>query len=140
MRAITYARVATAGQGQDESLLGMQERACRDHARSHGWVVVESVHDVASGLSLDRPGMDRLRRLLHDGEAEIVMAYDADRLTRDPMRLAELIDEVEGMGARLDLVTQPSNDPDFGRLLLAARAPIAGTDGQMSKQRPGGES
>src|SRR6266536_3394820 len=110
MRAITYARVATDAQDLGGNPLNTQERACLDFARAQEWVVVESVRDVASGLSLSRPGMDRIRRALGDGGADILLAYAMDRLARDPRKLAELVGELEETGARLQFVTERSED------------------------------
>ena len=61
MRAITYARVSTDAQERDGTSLDTQERACLKYARERGWDVIESVRDTASGFSLDRSGLERVR-------------------------------------------------------------------------------
>src|SRR5215204_708881 len=77
-RAIVYCRVSTDAQERDGTSLDTQERACLDFARSQGWVVIESVRDAASGFSLDRDGIERLRVLLRAGAADVVIAYAVD--------------------------------------------------------------
>ncbi|MGE4055307.1 MAG: recombinase family protein [Vicinamibacterales bacterium] len=64
MRAIVYCRVSTDAQERDGTSLDTQERACLDFARKQGWRVVEAIRDAASGFSLDRPGIERVRELL----------------------------------------------------------------------------
>ena len=83
MRAITYARVSTDAQERDGTSLDTQERACLDFTRAQGWLVVESVRDAASGFSLDRDGIERVRELLRAGAADVVVAYAVDRLSRN---------------------------------------------------------
>src|SRR3954471_6732148 len=102
MRAIVYSRVSTDAQERDGTSLDTQERACLDFARQQGWRVVEPIRDTASGYTLDRPGMARIRRLIHDGTADVVLSYAIDRLARNQQKLAVLVDEVEEVGAKLE--------------------------------------
>ncbi len=88
MRAITYARVSTDAQERDGTSLDTQERACREFARTHGWHVVEAVRDAASGFSLDRPGIERVRQRLRAGVVDVVIAYAVDRLSRNQNQIA----------------------------------------------------
>jgi site-specific DNA recombinase len=138
MRAITYARVATIDQQQGAGALDRQERACLDFAQARGWVVVESVQDVASGLSLDRPGSGRVRQLLRDGAADVLMTGARDRLARDPRKLATLVDEIEELGARLELVTERFEDMAVRTLALPVRAFSGEAKDEKSQPRPAG--
>src|SRR5919205_4274068 len=122
MRAITYARVSTDAQERDGTSLDTQERACLEFARERGWHVVESIRDTASGYTLDRPGMERVRRLIRDGAVDVVVAYAVDRLARNQIKLAVLVDEAEEAGVRLEFVTEAMEDSPIGRLMLSVRA------------------
>src|SRR5918992_2983866 len=102
MRAIVYSRVSTDAQERDGTSLDTQERACLDFARQQGWRVVEAIRDAASGFSLDRPGIERVRQLLRGGGADVLLAYAIDRLARNQQKLAVLVDEVEEVGANLE--------------------------------------
>lgn len=73
-RAAIYCRVSTDAQERDGTSLDTQERACVEQARSKGWAVVETVRDSASGYVLERPGIERLRRLLRGGAVDVVIA------------------------------------------------------------------
>jgi site-specific DNA recombinase len=100
--------------------------------------VVESVRDVASGLSLSRPGIDRVRRILRDGAADILLAYAVDRIARDSRKLAELVNEVEEIGARLEFVTESFEDPTRRALVLSIRAFASDVEREKSQSRSDG--
>src|SRR5581483_4949486 len=105
MRAVVYSRVSTDAQERDGTSLDTQERACIEFAERSGWLVVERTRDAASGFTLDRDGMARLRQLLHRGAGDVVLAYAVDRLSRNQNHIGVLFDEVQQAGARLELVT-----------------------------------
>ena len=94
MRAITYARVSTDAQERDGTSLDSQERACLQFAHEQGWHVVESIRDAASGFSLDRPGIARVRQLLRAGVVDVVIPYAVDRLSRNQNQIGVLFDEI----------------------------------------------
>src|SRR5215213_8001360 len=121
MSSLLYSRVATTNQGSDEDPLDVQERACQILARTCGWTVVESVRDTAGGFSLDRRGIERVRRALRDGGADVIVAYAIDRLARNQQKLAVCVDEVEEAGARLDIVAERFEDTAVGKLILTVR-------------------
>src|SRR3954466_15003050 len=135
MRAIVYSRVSTDAQEKDGTSLDTQERACIDFARAQGWRVVEEIRDAASGFSLDRPGIERVRRILRDGGADVLLAYAIDRLARNQQKLAVLVDEVEEAGARLDFVTERFEDTAVGKLILTVRAFAAEVEREKISER-----
>jgi site-specific DNA recombinase len=122
MRALAYCRVSTDAQERDGTSLVTQERACSEYARSMGWTVVDAISETASGYSLDRPGMARVRQLLVQGTIDVVVAYAVDRLSRNQNQIGVVFDEVERAGAKLDFVTEKFEDTAVGRFILAARA------------------
>jgi site-specific DNA recombinase len=135
MRAIIYSRVSTDAQERDGTSLDTQERACLDFARQQGWLVVESVRDAASGFSLDREGIERLRQLLRTGGADVVIAYAVDRLSRNQNQIGVIFDEIQQAGARLEFVTERFEDTAVGRFILAARAFIAEVEREKIVER-----
>ncbi len=122
MRAIVYSRVSTDAQERDGTSLDTQERACLKFGQDRSWHVVESIRDTASGYTLDRPGIARLRRLIRDGVVDVVVAYAVDRLARNQTKLAVLLDEAEDAGVRLECVTEKVEDSPLGKLVLSLRA------------------
>src|SRR4051812_14869180 len=102
MRAVIYSRVSTDAQERDGTSLDTQERACLDFARAQGWQIVETIRDAASGFSLDRPGIERVRQLLRADIADVVLAYAVDRLSRNQNHIGVLVDAIQQAGARLE--------------------------------------
>jgi site-specific DNA recombinase len=135
MRAIVYSRVSTDAQERDGTSLDTQERAGVELAQRNGWLVVERIRDAASGYSLDRDGIARLRQLLKQGAADIVVAHAVDRLSRNQNHIGVLFDEVQQEGARLEFVTEKFEDTAVGRFILAVRAFIAEVEREKIVER-----
>jgi site-specific DNA recombinase len=103
-RIFGYARISSDSQVENTSL-GVQAERIRAWAESRGWVVAEMVSDVASGSTLDREGLNRLRNTLGTGDAVVV--YKLDRLSRSVVDAEPLISSWEGQGIGLHSVTEP---------------------------------
>ena len=135
MRAIVYSRVSTDAQERDGTSLDTQERACNEFARAQGWRVVETIRDTASGYTLDRPGMERVRRLIRDGAANVILSYAVDRLARNQTKLAVLLDEAEEAGIILECVTEKVEDSPLGKLVMSLRAFAAEVEREKMGER-----
>jgi site-specific DNA recombinase len=135
MRAIVYSRVSTDAQERDGTSIETQERASLEFARSQGWTVITCIRDTASGYSLDRPGIERVRGLLRDGSADVVLSYAVDRLSRNQNQIGVLFDEAQSAGARLEFITERFEDTAIGRFILAARAFIAEVEREKIAER-----
>src|SRR5215212_738958 len=135
MRVIVYSRVSTDAQERDGTSLDTQERACLGFARQQGWRVVEAIRDTASGYTLDRPGMERIRRLMRDGAGDVVLSYAVDRLARNQTKLAVLLDEAEEAGVALECVTEKVEDSPLGKLVMSLRAFAAEVEREKMGER-----
>jgi site-specific DNA recombinase len=135
MRAIVYIRVSTDAQERDGTSLDTQERVCIDFVLRAGWLLVECISDTASGYTLDRPGIARVRQLLRQGSADVVVAYAVDRLSRNQNQIGVLFDEAAQADARLEFVTENFEDTAIGRFILAARAFIAEVEREKIAER-----
>lgn len=123
-RALIYARVSTDEQVEKYGLPA-QFRACREYAVANGFEVVEEIADDGyTGAILSRPGLDRLRKLIAEGAASIVLMLDPDRLSRDLEYLLRLKREIEAH-ARLEFVTARFEDTTNGKLFFAMKGMIA---------------
>jgi len=122
MRVVIYSRVSTDAQERDGTSLDTQERACIEYAQAKGWIEVETVRDTASGSDLDRPGVERVRQLLDRGLVDVVLAYAVDRLSRNQIHIAVLLDDIERADATLEFVTEDFQNTPVGRLILNVRA------------------
>ena len=135
MNAIVYSRVSTDAQERDGTSLDSQERACLELANDRGWRVVRCIRDAASGAALERDGLDELRAVLRRGEADVVVAYAVDRLSRSQNHIGILFDEFEREEASLEFVTERFEDTAVGRFILAARAFIAEVEREKIVER-----
>ena len=135
VRALIYTRVSTDAQEREGTSLDTQERGCVQYAQAQGWHVVERVRDTATGSSLDRPGIERIRRLLREGSVDVLVAYAVDRLSRNQNHIGVLFDEVEQAGAKLEFVTENFEDTAVGRFILAAKAFVAEVEREKIVER-----
>lgn len=135
MRAIIYLRVSTDMQEREGTSLETQERECLEYAESAGWTVVRTIRDVASGASLDRRGIEEVRRALRDGTVDVLLAHAVDRLSRNQNHVGVLLDEAEEAGVRLDFVTEEFEQTLVGQFILAARAFVAATEREKIVER-----
>ena len=116
-RAILYARVSSDDQVRGYSL-DQQIGALREWAGREDYEVIEEVRDEGwSGAYLERPGLDRVRDLVEAGGVGVVVAQDADRITRDPSHRAFLDGEFERFGTRLAALDDWGDNTHEGELL-----------------------
>ena len=147
-RAITYARVSSASQAEGSSL-ETQAEECRKFAEAQGWKVVGEYQDDLSGVtSLDRrPGLSAAYTFcIADGVSALVI-YDVDRLARDSLQRALILDafarlEVEVTFVRGGSTATPEDQvfvgfkgvfADYERLQILERM----TRGKLARVRSG---
>jgi site-specific DNA recombinase len=110
--------LAIAGAGQRAEPIADQEEALRLWCAENGYELLEVVRDEGhSGAYLERPGFDRVRDLVEAGGVALVVAQDADRLTREPGHRALLDEEFERFGTRLVALDDWGDDSHEGQLL-----------------------
>lgn len=85
--ALIYLRAARA----DDEAIAMQRRACLDHAAAQGWLVIDVFVDYGVGCLSDRDGFNALCDRVKTGQADVVLARDPDRLSRDQEALADFL-------------------------------------------------
>ena len=132
MRTIIYSRVSTDAQAEDGTSLDTQERACLEAASG---TVIRTIRDTASGSSLERPGMAEVRRLMRDGECEVVLAHALDRLSRNQNHIGVLFDEAETAGVRLEFATEEFEDTAIGKFIIAARGFVSEVEREKITER-----
>lgn len=96
--AVIYLRVSHDPEGREQSLT-RHRTDCRALCERNGWTVVEECVDndiSASRYSRKRrPGWARVLELVEAGTAERIVAWDLDRMMRQPRELEDLIDRAE---------------------------------------------
>ena len=132
-RVYVYARVSSAGQ-EDNTSLSVQATRCKSWCLAQGWTVADSSSDVASGATLDRPALARLRSLLQPGDAVVVLKLD--RLSRSVVDLEPLLIEWEGLGVSIHSVSEPiETGTAMGRALLRILIVFAQAEREVITER-----
>ena len=80
------------------------------------------LRDTASGFTLERPGLERVRALAAAGQVDVVLAHALDRLSRKQTHVAILVEEMEQHGVALRFVTEDFEDTATGQLLRSVKA------------------
>ena len=119
MIAGIYVRTSTVRQGEEGTSLQTQEEQARLKAIELGYQV-DSKHiwrEMESGAYMDRPGLNRLLQAVRDREVDIVIAYDHDRLSRDPLDLLNIQRVFIDADVGLEFVRGPSDTSPEGQLM-----------------------
>ena len=136
MRAGIYVRISRAADG---STLGVerQEPPCRALCERNGWEAAGLYSDNdLSAFNGHRPGYQRLLADAKAGRIGAIVAWDADRLTRQPIENEGLIDLAERCGTKLATVT---GDYDLatssGRLHFRIKGAVARHESEHRAER-----
>lgn len=119
--AALYLRVSTNPQEDEGSSLETQQAACEQYCTQHGLTPEFILRETWSGLTLDRPQLDQLRELARLKQIDAMVSYSTDRVTRDPVHLLLLYEEMDKAGVKVCLVTEPRDDSLEGQLISFVR-------------------
>lgn len=123
-----YIRWSTDDQGEGTTL-DIQRDACKHYALSQGLTVREEmiiVDDGYSGGTLDRPGMNKLRKLVKSGMVSCIIIYAIDRLSRNLVDAVHLVLHEWEHICHLKCVRQPiDTTTDLGRVIFSILATFA---------------
>ena len=134
--AIIYARVSKEESAKNGYSLAQQSEALREYAVHEGYEVLDAVEDPGyTGISLARPGMDDVRDLVEAGGVGLVLAQDADRITREPAHRALLDEEFARYGCKLMALDDWGDDSHEGQLLKFIKGWIAKGERQKTAER-----
>ena len=87
MIAVVYVRTSTLRQGEEGTSLVTQEEQAVLKAIELGYQVDPEYiwRDMESGAHMDRANLSRMRQAVRNREVDIVIVYDHDRLSREPV-------------------------------------------------------
>jgi len=125
--AAIYARVSSDRQ-KEEGTIASQREALLEYAQAQEltvppeWIFEDEGY---SGAVLTRPGLERLRDLVAEGQAEVVLVYAPDRLSRKYAYQVLLVEEFARLGAETRFVKAPRAQTPEERLLLQFQGMIA---------------
>lgn len=134
MRAFVYTR-----QSLDRTGLGQaverQREACLKLCADRGWDVARefSDNDTSASSAKPRPAYTQMLAAVESGEADVIVAWQVDRLTRKLTELEDLIQLGERTGVRIATVGGDVDlSTDAGRLVGRILASVA--KGEMERK------
>ncbi|MFD6636723.1 recombinase family protein [Micromonospora chalcea] len=138
LRCVLYLRMSLDRTGEGAGI-ERQEEACRALALARGWGVVEVVDDTISAKDYalaDRPGWQRVIKLIEAGEADVIVAWHLDRVTRSMKDLESLIDIAVDRGIGLATATGDIDlTTDVGRMVARILAAVATAEVERKAER-----
>ncbi len=137
MKAAIYCRVSTEGQEQEGTSLQTQLEACQKYCQSREYEVACELSEVWSGLSLDRPEIDKLREAVRSEQLDVVVVYSLDRLSRDPVHGVILMQESEKHGVSLEAVSETVDNSEIGKLVFYIKGYAAKLDAERRRDATG---
>jgi site-specific DNA recombinase len=133
--ATIYSRVSTDSQEREGTSLQTQMENCLSYCHEKGYEVAYRFSEAYSGLSLERPDLEKLRELVRNEAVDVIVCYSLDRLTRDPGHGVILTQELEKHGVKLETVTEDVESTDLGRLITYIRHFASKLEAEKIKER-----
>lgn len=129
MNALTaiYARVSSERQ-KEEKTIESQTSALKEFAQAQNYVVPENwvfEDEGYSGATLARPGLERLRDLVSEGQVEIVLVHSPDRLSRRYAYQVLLLEEFSRQGIEVHFLKGNAGQTPEEQLLVQFQGMIA---------------
>jgi site-specific DNA recombinase len=134
---IGYVRVSSEDQAASGLSLEAQRERIRAYCHARGWTLADIVTDAgASARTLDRPGMDTVRRLMADRLVDSIVALKLDRLTRSVRDLHQLMQLSADTGVGIVSVTENLDTTSAaGRLMVNVLAAMAEWEREVIAER-----
>ncbi len=137
MRAAVYCRVSTDNQEREGTSLQTQLEACVAHCQNKGYDIPHRFNEAFSGLSLERPELDKLREVIRNDDIDTLVVYCLDRLSRDPTHGVILTQELEQHRVKLEAVTEDVDNTELGKLISYIRGFASKLEAEKIKERTG---
>lgn len=131
--AAIYCRVSTDNQETEGTSLQTQLEACLKYCQGKGYNVAYRFSETYSGLSLERPDMDKLRDLVRNDQLDVIVCYSLDRLSRDGVHAVILSEEFEKHNVTLEAVTETVDSSDLGKLITHIKGYAAKLDAERRR-------
>jgi DNA invertase Pin-like site-specific DNA recombinase len=125
-RAIGYIRVSTEEQAKEGISIEAQAAKLRQYAELYGIELINIKIDAGiSAKSLERPGLQNTLDALESGEADAILIYKLDRLTRSVADLGRLIERYFNKYQLLSVTDHIDTGTANGRLILNVLASVS---------------
>ena len=133
--AAIYCRVSTDNQEREGTSLQTQLEACLNYCHGKGYDVAYRFSEAYSGLSLERPELDKLRELVSAGAIDVIVCYSLDRLSRDPGHGVIITQELEKHRIKLETVTEDVDNSELGKLISYIRGYASKLEAEKIRER-----
>lgn len=133
LKAYGYIRVSTEEQATEGVSLSAQEEKIQTYASLKGLDLIDVIRDEgASGKDLNRPGLQQLLQMVQAEEAEALIVYKLDRLTRNTSDLLYLVEQVfkQGNTRFFSITEEIDTSSAMGKFFLT----IIGAMAQMERE------
>lgn len=131
-RAVAYLRQSTY---REESIsLELQETACRDYAKRHGYDVIAVHSDPGiSGRTFKRPGVQAVMGMIERHEADTILLWKWSRLSRNRLDWYVAADRCQQAGGAIESATEPiDTSTSIGRLSRGMMIEIAAFESERA--------
>jgi site-specific DNA recombinase len=136
-RAAIYIRVSSKNQEKGYSL-ETQLKGCKEYCEERGYSV-EDRHIYSETMTgviyREREILNALRAAARRKEFDVVVVYDVDRLSRDPVHQLIISDELTEHNVRLESVLREIDDSDEGQLIQFTRGYAAKLEYERFRDR-----
>jgi site-specific DNA recombinase len=137
MKAAIYCRVSTEGQEQEGSSLQTQLEACLKYCKGKKYEVTHQFREAFSGLSLERPELDKVREVVRSGDIDVLVVYSLDRFSRSPVHGVILLEELEKSAVMLEAATEQVDNSEAGKLIFYIKGYAAKLDAERRRDATG---
>ncbi|MDZ7703884.1 MAG: recombinase family protein [Trueperaceae bacterium] len=127
MKIIGYTRVSTVKQANDGDSLELQRGKLATYCDLHDYELVDVYEDAGeSGKDMNRDGLRAALDAVERGEADGLVVYKLDRLTRSTADLGRLLERFENKGVALKAVAESlDTDTAAGRMVVRMLGVVA---------------
>src|SRR5579864_3940540 len=134
MRAVIYARVSTANNGQDPRV---QTRELGEFCEHRGWTLVPEYVDVGiSGTKEKRPALDRLMADAHKRRFDVVVVWRFDRFARSVSHLLRALETFNALGIQfVSLSEQMDTSTPTGKMVFTVLGAVAELERNLIAER-----
>jgi DNA invertase Pin-like site-specific DNA recombinase len=134
MKVALYARVSTAGNGQDPQV---QLRELREYCERRGWAVAGEYVDVGiSGTKEKRPSLDRLLADAHRRRFDAVVVWKFDRFARSVSHLLRALETFKIQGIEfVSLSEQVDTSTPMGKCVFTVLGAVAELERSLIVER-----
>ncbi|UCH51229.1 MAG: recombinase family protein [Chloroflexota bacterium] len=135
MKAAIFCRVSTDNQEKEGTSLQTQLENCLAYCQQKGYEAAYRFSEPYSGLSLERPELDRLRELVRNDVIDIIVCYSLDRLSRDPVHGVIITQELDKHDVALEAVTETIDSTEVGKLITYIRGFASKLEAEKIRER-----